>query len=135
MNFMINSLSKRLKSNNPMFRTIAEKRTLLEHFPLNKTLPLVVVISPDGKIDAITTSEMLTEDYVGALIKGESRYAPLKRNGIEQVPQLLSFTINDVKQYKPIYYTSLSGEIDGTDAVKDTQVDTLKRTEIGRAHV
>lgn len=118
----------RLVEVKPVFRTVTDNRAFFEYFPLNKSLPLIVVISQDGTIDAIMNSKMLTEEYVGGVVSGSERYAPLKRSRIEQMPPLLEFSLEDVKQYKPIFYTSLTGEIDGAESLRNVVRDSVHGT-------
>lgn len=118
----------RLVEVKPVFRTVTDNRAFFEYFPLNKSLPLIVVISQDGTIDAIMNSKMLTEEYVGGVVSGSERYAPLKRSRIEQIPPLLEFSLDDVRQYKPVFYTALTGEIDGAESLKEIVRDSANAT-------
>jgi len=121
--FIRTSTYERIQPIKSEFHSVTENRSLLKHFPLNTSLPLIVVITSDGKVDAVTTPLLLTEEYVASAIASKERYAPPKRGSIAQVPPLLKYSLTDVKQYKPVYYTSISGEIDGAESIG--AVDTL----------
>jgi len=94
------------------FETIIDPDYLFEFFP-SRGVPNLVVINK-GKVEAITKAEFVTKEAITALLEDRFIYLPRKRDAtlMEGAPLLVP-QFSELKQYRPIYYSALTGYQDG----------------------
>src|SRR5690606_1633120 len=107
-----------------LFMTLVEDSVFNSIFP-SGSLPQTVVIGKDHIVKSITLSAYLNHQTIRSLISGGNPYIPDKVNEVEQLPTLLSFALNNIRTYKPVYYSTIMGELDGvTGRMTSFQVDS-----------
>ncbi|QEC52890.1 AhpC/TSA family protein [Anseongella ginsenosidimutans] len=106
------------------FTTLVGDSVLYALFPTG-SLPHTVVLGKDGRVKAITLPEYLNEETIQELLGGETPYIPQKVKKVTQLPPLLTFSLGGIQTYKPIYYSTIMGELDGvTGRMTNYQVDS-----------
>ncbi len=108
---VLTSLNKSPIKNITGFVTAIDS-TLGDYFP-TLGFPHVIVIA-DRRVVSITLPEYLTEEAIANLIIYHEPYIPIKKDdAIIDNSTLLSSSLKDVRQYRPIVYRTILGFQDG----------------------
>ena len=95
------------------FLSIVDDLYLRSYFDF-KSIPHNIVIA-SGIVKSSTMPSMLNQENVAAMIKGEDAYIAKKRFGELEKP-LLKLAFDDVKTQKPLYYSAITGYMDGVSS-------------------
>lgn len=124
--FLRNSTSSIINSFKEDFFSIVDDRYLRSHFEF-KSIPQIVVIT-NGKVKTLTMPSMLNEENVAAMIKGEEAYIAKKRFGMLEKP-LLKLAFEDVRTQKPLYYSAITGYMDGVINAARHEMDSVNSVQ------
>lgn len=81
-------------------------------FP-HSSIPHTIIIGKQGNIGGITTPEYISRDKIASLLQGDSASIPLKREKGSLKTPLLSISPGYPQPATPIFYSMLTGKIEG----------------------
>lgn len=115
--------------------SIVSDKFLRAVFP-NETLPHIVVVDGKGVVRAITMREYLDEKVISQLIDGAANvYIPQKREGLPKPLLAISSQYDDVNTARPLYYSAITGFMDGLAHSMSWKPDTVNGVAINRYYV
>ncbi len=101
-------------------------------FP-SESLPHIVIVDKTGMVRAITLGEYLSKEVVRDLVDGKAQvYIPQKRERLDQPLLAISSAYNDVNTASPLYYSTVSGFMDGLEHFTTLRPDTVNGVPINR---
>ncbi|WP_257667274.1 TlpA family protein disulfide reductase [Parapedobacter tibetensis] len=122
----------RFLNNNARLKTlsissIVQDQTLRHTFP-TQTLPHLVLIDQHGRIRTITQAEYLNDSLIAKLAAGsQDVYIPLKREGLSRPLMDVASAYSDTRINGNVYYSAVSGFIDGITHTMKRSVDSAQR--------
>jgi len=108
--FLEVTASKQIKSLEGIFHTVVDGNMLKDIVP-HQTLPHIAIINGEGVLEQITKPPYLSEEVLGQIVEKQDYYIPTYRASLDTT--LLSPTFNDIRQYEPYYYSTVTGCVDG----------------------
>lgn len=114
---------------NPLsLSSIVEDQTLYNTFP-TQTLPHLVLIDQHDRVRAITQAEYLNESLIASLAADSKEvYIPLKREGLREPLMDVAQAYYGTSIAGSLYYSVVSGFIDGMTHTMKRSVDSAKGT-------
>lgn len=126
--FLMTTASPQIRELEHEFETIVNGQLLKELIP-HQTIPHLAIINSEGILEQITKPVFINEKMLGQLIKKQSYYLPKYHASLDTT--ILSPTFPDLKIYKPTFYSTLTGYIDGFMFPWGERVDTVAGTRHG----
>lgn len=121
INAVLTNYKKR--NNKPLSLPIALRDTIINYLFPHKSVPHIVVISPDGYVEAITTAWAVSPGRIADLIKGKEKvFPPKNENGFD--PKKPLFVKNNAGDGAYFMYRSLlTGYLDEANSSIGTSRD------------
>lgn len=106
--------------------SVVEDSILYATFP-SSTLPHLALIDQEGILRAITNGEYIDRKVLNGLINNKSDiYIPNKKKGLQTALMSISPVYNDAIVNEPLYYSTVTGFLDGASQTMNREVDSVK---------
>ncbi|MCY4780350.1 TlpA disulfide reductase family protein [Sphingobacterium sp. UT-1RO-CII-1] len=120
--------SKTIQSLGERFYTIVDGASLADLIP-HRTIPHIAIINPAGILEQSTKPHLLDKEALLSIAVGKEYYLPDYRGKLDTT--ILSDTYTDLRAYRPTYYTTISGYMDGFEISNREYTDVISSAKKG----
>lgn len=128
-NFLEKNGSSQIQGLRAVFETVINGQLLKDLIP-HQSLPHLAVINQYGVLELVSTPLFVNAELFGQLVRKEPYYLPEYRSVLDTT--LLSKTFPKVRDYKPVFYSTVMGFQDGLMFPRTTHVDSTLGIKTGQ---